>query len=94
MQKLVDGSESDFFNAGIGQGYSNKEVVDMVKNVTGMELKIKYSDRRPGDADALYASIDKIKSEFSWAPKYGLKEIVETAYLWHKNHPYGYDNMD
>jgi len=94
MQKLIDGSESDFFNAGIGQGYSNKEVIDMVKNVTGMELNIKYSARRAGDADALYASIDKIKSKFSWSPKYGLKEIVETAYLWHKNHPQGYDNMD
>lgn len=94
IQKLIDGSESNFFNAGIGQGYSNKEVIDMVKNVTGMQLNIKYSERRAGDADALYASIDKIKSEFSWSPKYGLKEIIESAYLWHKNHPNGYDNMD
>lgn len=90
MQKLLDGAESDFYNAGIGQGYSNKEVIDMVKSVTGMEPKIKYSARRAGDADALYASVDKIKKDFSWAPKYGLKEIIETAYIWHKNHPSGY----
>lgn len=94
MQKLLDGAGSNFFNAGIGRGYSNKEVMDMVKSVTGMELKIKYSERRPGDADALYASIDKIKLNFGWLPKYGLKEIIETAYLWHKNHPNGYGNMD
>jgi UDP-glucose 4-epimerase len=94
IQKLIDGAKSNFYNVGIGRGYSNKEVIDMVKNVTGMDLKIKYSVRRAGDADALYASIDKIKSDFSWAPKYGLKEIIETAYLWHKNHPEGYDNMD
>jgi UDP-glucose 4-epimerase len=94
MQKLLDGVESNFYNAGIGRGYSNKEVMDMVKNVTGLELKIKYGGRRAGDADALYASIDKIKKDFAWEPKYGLKEIVETAYLWHKNHPGGYANMD
>jgi UDP-glucose 4-epimerase len=91
MQKLIEGSGSNFYNVGIGHGYSNKEVIDMVKQVTGMDLKIKYGPKRPGDADALYASIDKIKKDFSWAPKYGLKEIVETAYLWHKNHPQGYE---
>jgi UDP-glucose 4-epimerase len=94
IQKLLDGSESNFYNAGIGRGYSNKEVIDMIKSVTGMELNIKYSARRAGDADALYASIDKIKKDFVWQPKYGLKEIVESAYLWHKNHPEGYGNMD
>jgi UDP-glucose 4-epimerase len=94
MQKLLDGAHSAFYNAGIGRGYSNKEVIDMVKSVTGMELKIKYNARRAGDADALYASIDKVKTDFGWLPKYGLKEIVETAYLWHKNHPEGYGNMD
>ena len=100
MQKLIGGAESNFFagsgfyNAGIGRGYSNKEVIDMVKSATGLDLKIKYSPRRAGDADALYASIDKIKKDFAWLPKYGLREIIKTAYLWHKNHPNGYANMD
>jgi UDP-glucose 4-epimerase len=42
MQKLLDGAESNFYNAGIGRGYSNKEVIDMIKTVTGLDLKIKY----------------------------------------------------
>ena len=94
MQKLLDGAGSNFYNAGIGKGFSNKEVIDMVKKVTGLDLKIRYGQRRAGDADALYASIDKIKQDFTWQPKYGLKEIVETAYQWHKNHPEGYANID
>ena len=94
MQKLLEGAESNFYNAGIGRGYSNKEVIDTVKSVTGLNLKIKYGLRRAGDANALYASIDKIKKDFAWQPKYGLKEIVESAYSWHKNHPKGYANMD
>ncbi len=91
MQKLLDGAQSAFYNAGIGRGYSNKEVIDVVRNVTGMDLKIKYGPKREGDADALYASIDKIKKNFNWQPKYSLTDIVKTAYLWHKTHPSGYN---
>jgi UDP-glucose 4-epimerase len=94
LQKLFKGARSEFLNAGIGKGYSNKEVVDMVRKVTGLRPKIKYGPRRSGDADVLYASIDKIKKDFSWEPKYGLKEIVESAFLWHKNHPEGYGKME
>jgi UDP-glucose 4-epimerase len=90
MEKLMEGGESNIYNAGIGKGYSNKEILDMVKNTLEIELKIKYGPRRLGDADALYASIEKIKKDFSWTPKYGLKEIIESAAIWHKSHPSGY----
>lgn len=93
IEKLLAGGESNFYNAGIGHGYSNKEILDTVRNVLGKELKVKYGPRRMGDADALFASIEKIKKDFSWTPKYGLKEIVETAVLWHQKHPSGYVNM-
>lgn len=94
MQKLLDGEPSNIYNAGIGRGYSNKEILNTVKNVVGTEILVKYGPRRQGDADALYASIEKIKKDFGWSPKYGLTEIVQTAYTWHKNHPEGYANMD
>jgi UDP-glucose 4-epimerase len=91
MQKLLDGAQSAFYNAGIGRGYSNKEVIDVVKDVTGMDLKIKYGPKREGDADALYASIDKIKKDFGWQPRYSITDIIKTAYLWHNTHPSGYN---
>ena len=94
MEKLMNGASSNFYNAGIGHGYSNKEILDAVASELNMKLNIKYGSRREGDADALFASIEKIKSDFSWSPKYGLTEIVKTAVLWHKNHPSGYANMD
>lgn len=90
ISALIKGGKSDFYNAGVGRGYSNKEVIEMIKEVTGLPLKIKYGSRRPGDAAALYASTEKIQKELGWKPKYGLKEIIETAYKWHKGHPKGY----
>lgn len=81
---------SDSFNLGIGRGYSNKEVIETVEKITGLNLKIKYGPRRAGDADALYASNEKIKRDLGWSPKYNLNDIVNSAYKWHKTHPIGY----
>lgn len=90
LEHLLSGGKSNFYNAGIGKGYSNKEVIDTVESVTGLNLKIKYGPRREGDADALYASVEKMKKDFSWKPKYDLSDVIKTAYLWHKNNPQGY----
>ena len=90
LKKLLDGGQSNYYNAGVGRGYSNKEVVEMVKKVTGLSLNVEYGPRREGDADSLYASIDKIKKDFNWSSKYSLEDIVKTAYEWHKKYPNGY----
>lgn len=90
LEKLLGGAKSDFFNAGVGKGYSNKEVMAEIVRVTGLDFSVKYGKRREGDADELVSSNEKIKKEFSWEPKYGLKEIIESAYKWHKSHPKGY----
>lgn len=93
LKKLLEGAESNFYNVGIGKGYSNGEVIEMVQKVTGLTLKVKYSPRRAGDAGELTASIEKIKKDFGWQPKFGLKEIIESAYKWHKSHLEGYATM-
>lgn len=90
LKALMNGAESNFYNAGQGKGYSNKQIVEMIKKVTGLDLKVKIGPRRAGDTAALVASIDKIKADFGWEPKYGLKEIIESAHLWHKGHTNGY----
>ena len=90
LKALMNGAESNFYNAGQGKGYSNKQVVEMIKKVTGLDFKVEIGSRRPGDTAALIASIDKIKKDLGWKPKYGLREIIESAYKWHKSHPNGY----
>ena len=63
----------------------------MVKQVTGVDIAVEYSSRRPGDASELVALSDKIKSELGWQPKYSdLETIVKSAWNWHKTHPNGY----
>jgi len=90
LSYLFEGGESNFFNAGVGRGYSNNEVVKAIEKVIGKKMNIKYGERRKGDADSLYASNEKIKKVLGWEPKYDLEKVIETAYLWHTKNPEGF----
>jgi len=90
LKNLMKGRESNYYNAGLGKGYSNLEIIRMIKKVTGLNCKVSFIKRRPGDTAVLYASNQKIKIELGWKSKYALEEIIESAYLWHKNNPKGY----
>lgn len=90
LQSLFDKNISNIYNIGVGQGYSNKEVVEMIEKTGNLKVNIKYGHRRSGDADSLYASNEKIKKDLGWTPKYGLEDIIVSALLWHKSHPMGY----
>jgi UDP-glucose 4-epimerase len=51
------------------------------------------SPRRPGDPARLVASSEKIRRELGWNPQYpDLKDILTSAWEWHKNHPKGYES--
>jgi len=64
---------------------SVKEVVDIVKEVTGVDFPVYNYDRRPGDPPVLIANVDKIKNTFGWKPKYDDPYfIVKTAWEWEK----------
>ncbi len=82
----------NFFNLGIGKGYSVKEVIAAVERVTGETIDVKIGQRRAGDPPALFANADKIKAALGWQAKFtNLDDVVATAWRWFKNHPDGYE---
>lgn len=84
LEKLRRDGGGVFYNVGTGKGYSNKDVVDMVKKVSGVGFKVKIVERRPGDAEVLIADPTKINQELGFSPKYSdLETIVESAWKWH-----------
>ncbi len=83
LKYLLSGGESKFYNLGSGKGYSNKQVMEMAKKVTGVDFKVVYGPRREGDPDKLLASSEKIKREMNWQPSYdNLEDIIKTAWNW------------
>ncbi|WP_439622126.1 UDP-glucose 4-epimerase GalE [Gemmata sp.] len=90
LDKIAPGTGLTY-NVGTGRGYSVREVIRTVEEVTGKKVPVKEAPRRAGDPAALFASSDKIQRELGWAPKYtDLRSIVETAWNWHRSHPTGY----
>jgi len=89
LEYLLSGGKSEVFNVGYGKGFTVKEVVEMVKKVTGRDFKVGETDRRPGDPPELVAKVDKIKKVLGWKPKYDdLEFIVKTAWNWELNRKY------
>ena len=90
MQALEPG-DGRFYNLGIGQGYSVREVIESACRVTGREIAVEYGDRRPGDPPVLFANSDKIQRELGWSARYTeIDEIVGTAWRWYEKFPAGY----
>lgn len=87
-------SERDhlIYNLGSGHGYSVREVIDTARQVTGQLIQSIEHPRRPGDSARLVASSEKIKRELGWKPQHDdLREIISSAWEWHKSHPHGYE---
>ncbi|NCD34213.1 MAG: UDP-glucose 4-epimerase GalE [Spartobacteria bacterium] len=80
------------FNLGNGGGYSVKEVIDVVREVTGHPIPAELAPRRPGDPARLIASAKKAHDVLGWDPKYpDIRSIAEHAWKWHQSHPSGYE---
>ena len=93
LQAARPGSFSAF-NVGTGNGYSVREVIRTVEDVTGRSIAVVEADRRDGDPPTLVAAADKIRDELGWTPKYPeLRPIVESAWRWHRAHPKGYAGL-
>jgi UDP-glucose-4-epimerase GalE len=90
LDKLGPGVQLKY-NVGVGRGYSVREVIRTVEEVSGRKVPVKEGPRRPGDPPVLVANADKIRAELGWVPQYPeLRAIVQTAWDWHRTHPNGF----
>ena len=88
---LDGGGNSAAYNLGSGNGFSNKQILDAVMGVTGLDIPVEYAPRRPGDPPVLVASSEKIRKELGWNPtRTNLDAIIGTAWAWHFAHREGY----
>ncbi|HSS89060.1 MAG TPA: UDP-glucose 4-epimerase GalE [Streptosporangiaceae bacterium] len=68
------------YNLGSGTGFSNLEVLQACREVTGHEIPARVAARRPGDPAALIASSGRIQAERGWRPEAGLHAMVADAW--------------
>jgi UDP-glucose 4-epimerase len=86
LSHLRQGGDSLTLNCGYGRGYSVLEVIEVVKNASGVDFEVRYSPRRPGDPAQIIAKADRIRQELGWRPRHdNLNEIVEQALSWEQS---------
>jgi len=82
---------SRVYNLGNGQGFSVKQVIETARQITGHPIPSRVGPRRPGDPAVLVAGSQRIRDELGWGPQFpDLRDIVATAWHWHRRYPHGY----
>ena len=83
LRRMRSGGKSLVANCGYQHGYSVLEVIAAVERVVGKKLDVRMSGRRPGDAVAIVANVERCRSELGWTPDYDdLDTIVSHALQW------------
>jgi len=85
LSHLRGGGGSVLLNVGYGRGGSVREVIALVKRISGVDFRVVEADRRPGDPAMLVARAEKIKSVLGWRPAHDdLERIVSDAWNWER----------
>ena len=83
---MIKNNKSARFNLGNGKGFSVKQVIDVVKEVSGKDFKVSIEARRDGDPAVLVADATLAKKELNWQAEFAeLEDIVKTAWDWEVN---------
>jgi len=87
LEYLLTGGETKVYNMGNGQGYSIKELLDMAREVTGVDFVVKFDERRAGDPAKLVADSALLQKELGWKPEFAdLETILQHAWEWEKKY--------
>ena len=85
LEYLETTKQNNIFNCGYGHGFSVKEVIETVKEVSGIDFNVEMSERREGDPAILISDNSKITSVMHWQPKYDDLEVIsKTALAWER----------
>lgn len=79
-QALLEGYCGGTFNVGCGQGSSVFDVIKVVADVTGREVRHQVVDRRPGDPARVVAAVDLVERELGFTTSRDLQQMVESAW--------------
>ena len=85
LDYMAGGGPSKVMNCGYGRGFTVREVIDVVKQKSGVDFPVTETGRRAGDPAALMADNTLIRQTLGWQPDYDdLDTIVGTALDWEK----------
>lgn len=84
LDALADSKvKNQIYNCGYGHGSSVRQVVDVMRKVSGRDFAANEAPRRAGDPAQIVADVNKIRNQITWKPQYdSLETICKTAFAW------------
>lgn len=83
LEYLLGGGTTTALNLGIGRGYSVREIIEAVRDVTGREVPLAFGPRRVGDPAQVVADPALARSVLGFQPHYTrLHDMISTAWQW------------
>lgn len=85
LEWLLEGGEPLALNLGTGHGFSVREVIDTAREVTGTDIPVVETERRPGDPPQLISGSTKAGEILGWKPERSdLASMIGDAWGWHQ----------
>jgi len=73
------------FNIGSGVGYSLNQIVDTIRNVVDVEVKVNHTPARQVDVKSNVLDIELARKLLKWEPKIDLETGIRRAWDWTKS---------
>jgi len=80
-------------NIGTGEGLSVLQMVKEFDKQSGKSVKYQISQRRPGDAPAVWAEASKAIDKIGFKARRGIVEMCEDTWRWQSRNPSGYSEI-
>ena len=86
LAHLQNGGDSLTLNCGYGDGFSVRQVLDMINDILDDPIPVETGPRRIGDVGNLVADPGRIGDVLGWKPRNAdLRIIIESALAWERN---------
>ncbi|MFV0604870.1 MAG: UDP-glucose 4-epimerase GalE [Niabella sp.] len=82
LQEEKNNSNYEIFNLGTGNGVTVLEAIQSFEKVSGVKLNYVIGPRRAGDVIAIYANNDHAVQSLGWEIKFGIDDMMLTAWQW------------
>jgi UDP-glucose 4-epimerase len=83
FEYMIKNNKNVICNIGTGKGYSIKELISIIENISNKKLNIEIKERRSGDSGFMVCSNEFAKNTINWEPKYNIYDIIRTSYEWY-----------
>lgn len=90
LDRVMGRTGLDIYNLGTGTGYSVLDVVKAFEKASGVTVKYKIVDRRPGDIATCYSDPTKAFEELGWKAERGIEQMCADSWRWQSMNPDGY----